>query len=67
MNLNAMNALKEINKPWALTFSYGRALQQSVLKAWVGKADNVKAAQAVLLERANANGAAAKGDRKSVV
>jgi len=27
LNLNAMNALKEINKPWALTFSYGRALQ----------------------------------------
>ncbi len=34
VNLNAMNALKNIQKPWALTFSYGRALQQSVLKAW---------------------------------
>lgn len=61
LNLNAMNALTGIQKPWALTFSYGRALQQSVLKAWAGKAENVKAAQATLLVRANANGAAAKG------
>ena len=34
--LNAINAF-EAKKPWALTFSYGRALQQSVLKAWGGK------------------------------
>merc|ERR1712228_729779 len=34
LNLNAMNALQGLPKPWALTFSYGRALQQSVLKAW---------------------------------
>lgn len=34
VNLNAMNKLANIQKPWALTFSYGRALQQSVLKAW---------------------------------
>ena len=34
VNLNAMNALQNIQKPWALTISYGRALQQSVLKAW---------------------------------
>jgi len=34
LNLNAMNKLANIQKPWALTFSYGRALQQSVLKAW---------------------------------
>jgi fructose-bisphosphate aldolase class I len=34
LNLNAMNALKDVAKPWKLTFSYGRALQQSVLKAW---------------------------------
>ena len=64
LNLNAMNALTNIQKPWALTFSYGRALQQSVLKAWRGNPDNVKAAQAALLERANANGAAALGQYK---
>lgn len=34
LNLNAMNNIKEIARPWALTFSYGRALQASVLKAW---------------------------------
>jgi len=39
-----MNALQGAPKPWALTFSYGRALQQSVLKAWLGKAENVAAA-----------------------
>jgi fructose-bisphosphate aldolase class I len=61
LNLNAMNKLDNIAKPWALTFSYGRALQQSVLKAWMGKVENVAAAQASLLERAQANGSAAKG------
>jgi len=64
LNLNAMNALKDAPRPWALTFSYGRALQQSVLKAWLGKAENVQAAQAALLERARANGAASKGEYK---
>jgi fructose-bisphosphate aldolase, class I len=31
LNLNAMNAMQGVAKPWALTFSYGRALQKSVL------------------------------------
>ena len=44
LNLNAMNTLQGAPKPWALTFSYGRALQQSVLKAWLGKSENVAAA-----------------------
>ena len=61
VNLNAMNKIEGVQRPWALTFSYGRALQQSVLKAWKGDAANVAAAQAVLLERAQANGAASKG------
>lgn len=34
LNLNAMNAMTGVAKPWALTFSYGRALQKSVLNAW---------------------------------
>merc|ERR1719229_1565329 len=40
--LNAMN-VKEFNlvKPWFLTFSYGRALQKSVLAAWSGKPENI--------------------------
>lgn len=48
-------------KPWALSFSFGRALQASVLKAWQGKDDNISAAQDELLKRAKANGQAATG------
>jgi len=44
VNLNAMNKLENVARPWSLTFSYGRALQQSVLKAWLGKSENVAAA-----------------------
>lgn len=51
LNLNAINQVPLL-RPWALSFSYGRALQQSVLKAWQGQKDNVKAAQAELLKRA---------------
>jgi len=61
VNLDAINKLEGIPKPWALTFSYGRALQASVLKAWGGKADNVKAGQDELLKRAKANGLASLG------
>ena len=61
LNLNAMNKIEGCARPWALTFSYGRALQSSVLKAWEGKAENVAAAQAALLTRAKANGDAAQG------
>jgi len=58
--------LNEINrvpgkKPWHLSFSYGRALQQSVLKAWRGKTENIPAAQAQLQIRAKANSDASKG------
>jgi fructose-bisphosphate aldolase class I len=48
-------------KPWKLSFSYGRALQAAPLKAWAGDSDNMAAAQAALMERAQANGAAALG------
>jgi len=61
VNLNAMNALPLGPRPWSLTFSYGRALQQSCQKAWSGKKENVAKAQAVLLKRAEANGLANLG------
>lgn len=51
VNLDAINKYSG-KKPWALSFSYGRALQASVLKAWQGKQENVKAAQDELLKRA---------------
>jgi len=60
LNLSAMNKLDYV-KPWKLTFSYGRALQASTLKAWKGSPDNVAAAQKALLERAKANGLAQLG------
>jgi fructose-bisphosphate aldolase class I len=59
-HLNAINAYKG-TKPWGLTFSYGRALQASVLKTWGGKPENVAAAQKVFLHRAKCNGLAALG------
>ncbi|CAD5207384.1 unnamed protein product [Bursaphelenchus okinawaensis] len=59
-NLNAINSVS-LTKPWTLTFSYGRALQASVLKAWEGKDENIEAAQKVLLHRAKANGEAQLG------
>ncbi|XP_041972177.1 fructose-bisphosphate aldolase-like [Aricia agestis] len=60
LNLNAINQVK-LYKPWALTFSYGRALQASVWKTWAGKPQNVPKAQLELLKRAKANGLASLG------
>jgi len=60
INLNAINQYKG-KKPWALSFSYGRALQASVLKAWQGKDETLKAAQKVFYTRAKANSLAALG------
>jgi len=48
-------------KPWTLSFSYGRALQSSTLKAWSGKPENVKAAQDVFFARAKGNSEATLG------
>jgi fructose-bisphosphate aldolase class I len=47
--------------PWALTFSYGRALQDTALKAWGGASANVAAAQKEFGKRAKLNGLAAAG------
>jgi len=48
--------------PWSLSFSYGRALQDAVLKAWSGLEENVPAAQALLLELARVNAQAQLGE-----
>jgi fructose-bisphosphate aldolase class I len=58
-HLDAMNRLGA--QPWALSFSYGRALQDPVLQAWKGQAANVRSAQDALLERARLNSAARAG------
>lgn len=46
--------------PWALSFSFGRALQEPALAAWRGKSENTGAAQAALLDGARKNGAAVR-------
>jgi fructose-bisphosphate aldolase class I len=61
-HLNAMNASYDL--PWALTFSYGRALQAAPQKAWGGKTENVARAQAAFAHRARMNGLAATGQWK---
>jgi len=58
-HLSAMNARNTL--PWALTFSYGRALQAAPQKAWSGKAENVAAAQRAFAHRARMNSLAATG------
>lgn len=60
VNLSAMNAI-ERKGPWNLSFSFGRALQQSCLKAWLGKEENVPAAHEALLARCRANSQANLG------
>lgn len=60
VNLNAINVACP-TPPWALSFSYGRALQEPVLKAWVGKPENVVAAQRAFHRRARLNGLARQG------
>lgn len=59
-NLNAMNAAYDL--PWALTYSYGRALQAAALKAWGGREENIDAASRAFTHRARMNGLAARGE-----
>ncbi len=54
INLNAINQLAP-DAPWKLSISYGRALQQTALQAWLGKTENIPAAQQALLKRARLN------------
>ena len=58
-HLSAMNARHTL--PWALTFSYGRALQAAPQKAWSGKSENVAAAQRAFAHRARMNALATTG------
>jgi len=60
LHLSLMHAAGPL--PWALTFSYGRALQEDALKAWAGKAGGVAGGQKALATRAKLNGLAAAGE-----
>jgi fructose-bisphosphate aldolase class I len=59
-HLNAINRLGG-PKPWALSFSYGRALQDEALEAWHGKTENLSAGQHAFHHRAQCDAAAALG------
>ena len=59
LHLSLINRLGPL--PWALTFSYGRALQETALKGWAGQAANFTAGQQELAKRARLNGLATAG------
>ena len=60
--LNAMNVRFKSQLPWALAFSFSRAIQQPALEIWQGKEANVSAAQQALYHRARCNRAARRGE-----
>jgi fructose-bisphosphate aldolase, class I len=60
-HLNAINRLPG-PKPWKLSFSYGRALQDAAMAAWHGRDENLKAGQQAFYHRARCNGAATRGE-----
>lgn len=60
--LNAMNARFKSRMPWALTFSFSRAIQQPALDLWKGQETNVPVAQQALVHRACCNRAARRGE-----
>jgi fructose-bisphosphate aldolase class I len=60
--LNAMNVRYKSRLPWALTFSFARAIQQPALEIWRGDEANVLAAQQALHHRALCNRAACRGE-----
>jgi fructose-bisphosphate aldolase, class I len=59
-HLDAINRLPG-PKPWKISFSYGRALQDPALEAWHGRDENLTSAQQALAHRARCNGAASRG------
>jgi fructose-bisphosphate aldolase class I len=60
-HLNTINQLPG-PKPWKISFSYGRALQDAALEAWHGRDENLKAGQQAFHHRAGCNGAATRGE-----
>jgi fructose-bisphosphate aldolase, class I len=65
--LNAMNVRFKSRRPWALSFSFGRALQQPALEIWRGDEAHVPAAQKALFHRARCNQAARRGKYDSAM
>jgi fructose-bisphosphate aldolase, class I len=65
--LNAMNLRFKTRMPWALTFSFSRAIQQPALELWRGQPANITAAQQALVHRARCNSAARLGQYTSEI
>lgn len=65
--LNAMNVRFKSKLPWALSFSFARAIQQPALEIWQGKEVNVLAAQQALYHRARCNQAARRGEYNAML
>jgi fructose-bisphosphate aldolase class I len=65
LHLSLMNRHRKL--PWELSFSYGRALQQSTLDAWQGKPGHVAAGQKAFLRRAKLNGLARDGSYEAAM
>lgn len=60
--LNAMNVRFKSRLPWALTFSFARAIEQPAMEIWRGDDANTEAAQQMLIHRVRCNRAARRGD-----
>jgi len=65
--LNSMNARFKYRLPWALTFSFARAIEQPAMEIWKGREANTRAAQEMLNHRARCNRAARRGEYDPVM
>jgi fructose-bisphosphate aldolase class I len=65
--LNAMNFRFKSRLPWALAFSFARAVQQPAMDIWQGKEANVLAAQKALYHRVKCNQAARRGEYNAAI
>lgn len=61
-HLNAMHVKYKSRLPWALTFSFARAVQQPAMEYWKGKDENVAVAQQIFHKRLSINNAARRGE-----
>ena len=66
-NLNRISASKDATTPWNLSFSFGRALQQTALATWGGEPANLDAAQRAFLHRARCSGLSTLGKYSEAV
>jgi fructose-bisphosphate aldolase class I len=65
--LNAMHVRFHARLPWAVAFSFARAIQQPAMEIWRGSEQNVAAAQRALRKRAGCNRAARRGEYDSAM